>query len=383
MTSRAGRDVPVARAAGSWPGSALSPLPLRVAAGGVPAAGTRLPLPRPRPSASIQDGGAEQRQQRGGGLAFQRGHGARAAAARARRLLRGRQRRQRRPGHPGGGERPHGGCGAHPTPATHRAPAPSGQPTAGGRRRARAERRCGAGRGPAGQREAQGWRRRGSPRRGGPGLLPHTRAAGAPLPPAGAGGAVAGGDAPRLAAASPPPRTPRRPGRLCAGAACAPVRRLRPWSRGGRGFPHRAPAEEGGRSGSGFVRTPTRAPGVSLAVTRRLCLAQVLRGGFVMCSTAPPPGFETPEMYFKTGYGCSCGGWLRVSVRSVRKCERAGHYAGTGDVRPLVFVSLTYFLCFGAHYLTSQSHGEQVVPPVLLRLKCKLLTLLRCFQKVE
>lgn len=58
------------------------------------------PRPRPRPGAPAQDGGAEQRRQRRGGLALQRGHGVR--AGRARRRLRG--GRQRGPGHPGGGE---------------------------------------------------------------------------------------------------------------------------------------------------------------------------------------------------------------------------------------------------------------------------------------
>lgn len=49
VTGRAWRAV--ARAAGSRPGSALAPLPLplRVAAGGVPAAGTRIPPPPPSP----------------------------------------------------------------------------------------------------------------------------------------------------------------------------------------------------------------------------------------------------------------------------------------------------------------------------------------------
>lgn len=129
MTSRAGRDVPVARAAGSWPGSALgppSPPPSHYGSrlGASRRRGRGSPLPRPRPGASIQDGGAEQRQQRGGGLALQRGHGARAAAARARRLLRG---GQRRPGHPGGGEATHTAAGAatrppNPLPAAHPAP---------------------------------------------------------------------------------------------------------------------------------------------------------------------------------------------------------------------------------------------------------------------
>lgn len=104
VTSRAGRDVRWRGPLGAGRDLRSSPSPSRYGSrlGASRRRGRGSPLPLPRPSASIQDGGAEQRQQRRGGLALQRGHGARAAAARAGRLLR--RERRRRPGHPGGGK---------------------------------------------------------------------------------------------------------------------------------------------------------------------------------------------------------------------------------------------------------------------------------------
>lgn len=106
--------------------------------------------------------------------------------------------------------------------------------------------------------------------------------------------------------------------------------------------------------------------------------------GFAIVS---PDGFETLEMHFKTRLGSLR--FVDVPFVDVSAQSVLGNANGQGTVEAvrmsgLWLVSFLHTSCvFGAYYLTSQSHGERAVLPVLLGLKCELRTLLKCFRKGE